>query len=320
MINRINKESDRIILQGDRYCLRLNDWEKIGKTKYITASTKEIIKEKHKKDELRRRKYLMKIKPLIINVRESIDYYFAAEVSQVYTPWELNCYYKRCIRRIVDKIGDVNINQIDINDYLTSVSYLYNKESLKEIAECLKTTIKLILDKDVDYIIPETKLNAFYIIPDDEKKELISYCSSEGTINDYIILFLLYTGLQVPEALNLTWDNITEDSILVDNRKILLDIYTLKLLSKCKHTDEKIFPISEWATYRRLKTIEKETGIPDIINTKNIRATKIMELYNNSCFDELNNLFSSNKQLNYYLDKYIKKNTTTELNNMQKEV
>lgn len=320
MINRINKESDRIILQGDRYCLRVNDWEKIGEKNYITASTKEMVKEKHKKDELRRRKYLMKIKPLVVNVRDSIEYYFIAEASQIYTPWELKCYYKRCKRRIVDKIGDININQIDINDYLVSVSNLYNKDSLKEIADCLKTTIKLILDKDVDYIIPEVKLNDFYIIPDDEKNELMNYCSSEGTIHDYIILFLLYTGLQVPEVLNLTWNDIAEDSILVDNRKILLDIYTIKLLSKCKHTEEKIFPISEWATYRRLKTIEKETGIPDIINTKNIRATKIMELYNNSCFDELNNLFASNKQLTYYLDKYIKKNNTIELNNMQKEV
>ena len=314
------KKESRFIQSGSKCMYILNDWEALGSTKRFTGNTKKEAEEKIKEDNIRKYEYLENLRKEG-SLRSAVTYYILTDIIDKFTLSEIIPYRNRSEKRICDSIGDLKADKVtseQINDFLSGVEHLYNDSSLKNIAECIKMSVKYMTDRELDIIVPKSRLNNRYILKADEIKEFEKYCMSINDIEEKTLLFSLYTGIKIADIINLTWQDYNDNSVTVNGKKIQLNKKASILVKQAKmENNERIFVrdgvLSESYYYtlgRHLKGVINYIGIPDAVNFLSLRNTKIMSMYNEGLsYAEINNCigfnFDRERQETYKAKKYI---------------
>lgn len=195
----------------------------------------------------------------IIHPKKSYHNSFHIIISVLALEWldsiknnvKINTYKKYkslCNKYIIADIGNVLVRLLSSNNIRSFtnrlISYNLSYQTINDILVILNLILKF---GESEYQIAPVKINYLKIekhemrvLSKSEQKKLTDYLTKDNDIYKFGVLLTLYTGIRIGELCALTWDDITDDYIVInktmyrtkgDNNKTEIKIGSTKTVS-----------------------------------------------------------------------------------------
>lgn len=133
-------------------------------------------------------------------------------------------YESLCNKYIIADIGNILVRLLSSNNVRSFtnklISYELSYQTINDILVILNLILKF---GESEYQITPVKINYFKIekhemrvLSKSEQKVLTDYLINDNDIYKFGVLLTLYTGIRIGELCALTWDDITDDYILIN--------------------------------------------------------------------------------------------------------